>query len=95
MVEDSHPSFLQDSSFSISNSLISNSETAVLFSIIQRSPVVSFSNLVGNRFTSNCSKEETARKQEFTQVGGRAGESQGQGEPGGLPSMGSHRVGHD
>ena len=23
------------------------------------------------------------------------GESQGQGEPGGLPSMGSHRVGHD
>ena len=23
------------------------------------------------------------------------GESQGQGEPGGLPSLGSHRVGHD
>ena len=23
------------------------------------------------------------------------GESQGRGEPGGLPSMGSHRVGHD
>jgi len=23
------------------------------------------------------------------------GESQGQGEPGGLPSMGSHRVGHN
>ena len=23
------------------------------------------------------------------------GESQGHGEPGGLPSMGSHRVGHD
>ena len=23
------------------------------------------------------------------------GESQGQGEPGGLPSMGSHKVGHD
>ena len=43
----------------------------VLFSIIQRSPVVSFSNLVGNRFTSNHSNEETPRKQEFTQVWSR------------------------
>ena len=43
----------------------------VLFSIIQRSPVASFSNLVGKRFTSNHSNEETPRKQEFTQVWGR------------------------
>jgi len=43
----------------------------VLFSIIKRSPVASFSNLVGKRFTSNHSNEETPRKQEFTQVWGR------------------------